>query len=63
MDDLTITSRTVESGVDAAAKRFIVPMTLISCIERVDIIVGSTTRNVWMIVSTWVARTIRYRIE
>jgi hypothetical protein len=58
-----MTLRTVDCGADAAANRFIVPITLISCIERRDIWVGSTTRNVWMIVSTWVARTMRDRIE
>ena len=50
-------------AADAAANRFMVPMTLISCIERFDIWVGSTTRNVWMMVSTCVARTILARIE
>jgi hypothetical protein len=40
-----------------------VPITLISCICRLVDWVGSTTRNVWMIVSTWVAFTMRARIE
>jgi len=47
----------------AAASRFIVPMTLISCSARPDIDEESTTRNVWMIVSTWVACTIRVSSE
>ena len=63
MADFTITWRTVDDADDAAANRFIVPITLISCIDRLDICVGSTTRKVWMIVSTWVARTIRDRME
>ena len=63
VDDFTMTLRTVDAGADAAANRFIVPITLISCIARVDICVGSTARNVWMIVSTSVARTMRDRIE
>jgi hypothetical protein len=36
VDDFTITFRTVEFGAEAAANRFIVPMTLISCIVRRD---------------------------
>jgi len=50
-------------GDDAAAKRFIVPITLISCILRDDIVVESTTRKVCTIVSTLVAFTMRERIE
>jgi hypothetical protein len=38
-------------------------MTLVSLICRLDICDESTTRNVWTIVSTCVARTIRDRIE
>jgi hypothetical protein len=40
-----------------------VPITLISCMARDDIWVESTTRNVWAMVSTPVARTMRERIE
>ena len=58
-----MTLRTVDMGADAAANRFIVPITLISCMARRDICVGSTMRKVWMIVSTWVAFTMRARIE
>ena len=38
-------------------------MTLISCRARRGTRVESTTKKVWMIVSTWVAVTIRLRIE
>src|SRR4029078_10532411 len=62
-EDLATTLRPVLPGADAAANRFIVPITLISCIVRLDIIVESTTRNVWTIVSTFVAFTMRDRIE
>ena len=61
--DFTTTLRTVESGADAAANRFIVPITLVSCMARCDICVGSTIRKVCTIVSTRVARTILARIE
>ena len=50
-------------GADAAANRFIVPITLISCIVAGRIGVESTMRNVCTIVSTWVACTMRLRIE
>ena len=50
-------------AADAAANRFIVPMTLISCIVRDAHRVESTTRKVCTIVSTWVACTMRDRIE
>ena len=55
--------RTVLSGADAAAKRFMVPMTFVSCTVRDDACVESMTRNVWTIVSTPVACTMRDRIE
>ncbi len=62
VEDLTRTLRTLESDLDAAANRFMVPMTLISCMAALDICVGSITRNVWTMVSTWVAFTIRARV-
>lgn len=55
--------RTVLPGAAAAANRFIVPMTLISCIVRDRIWVESTTRKVCTIVSISAAFTIRARIE
>ncbi len=63
MDDFTTTLRTVEPGADAAAKRFMVPITLISWMVRDFICVESTTRNVWTIVSIFAAFTMRARIE
>ena len=63
VDDFTTTLRTVLPGADAAANRFIVPITLISCIVRDDMDVESTTMNVCTIVSTFVAFTMRDRIE
>jgi hypothetical protein len=63
VEDFTTTLRTVLPGADAAAKRFMVPMTLISCIVRDDIDVESTTRKVCTTVSTFVAFTMRARIE
>ena len=63
MDDFTTTLRTVELGADAAANRFIVPITLISWIVRDFIWVESTTRNVCTIVSIRAAFTMRARIE
>ena len=51
VEDFTITVRTVDAGAEAAANRFMVPMTLISWVARRDIWVESTTRKVWMIVS------------
>ena len=53
----------MDPGADAAANRFIVPMTLISWIVRERAMVESTIRKVWTIVSTFVAFTIRFRIE
>ncbi len=50
-------------AAEAAANRFMVPMTLISCMARDDMAVESMTRNVWAMVSTPVARTMRDRIE
>jgi hypothetical protein len=63
VEDFTTTLRTRLSGWLAAANRFMVPITLVSCILREDPWLESTTRKVWTIVSTWVARTIRDRIE
>ena len=63
VDDFTTTLHTRLSGWLAAANRFMVPMTLISCIRADDTDDESTSRKVWTIVSTWVARTIRDRIE
>ena len=40
-----------------------VPITLISCRARLDTRVESTTKKVWTMVSTWVAPTMRDRIE
>ena len=40
-----------------------VPITLMSCSALGETRVESTTRDVWTIVSTWVARTMRLRIE
>ena len=39
------------------------PMTLISCRARSRTRVESTTNDVWTTVSTWVARTIRLKME
>ncbi len=50
-------------GADAAAKRFIVPMTLISFIARDETTPEFMTRKVWMIVSTLVAATMRLRMR
>jgi hypothetical protein len=60
---LTTTLVTRLSGWLAAANRFIVPITLISWTWRPEMWAPSTTRNVWTIVSTCVARTMRDRIE
>ncbi len=60
---LTTTVRTVEPGALAAANRFIVPITLISCIRRLVDWVGSTIRNVCRIVSMPHSSTIRDSIE
>ena len=63
VDDFTTTVRTVLPGAPAAAQRFIVPITLISCMCLVSGGPESTTRNVCSTVSTRVARTMRARIE
>ena len=55
VDDFTTTWRTGEPDCPAAARRFMVPMTLISCRARLETRVESTTRKVWTMVSTWVA--------
>ena len=61
--DVIVGLDTVEPGADAAANRFIVPITLISWMRPDRMPVESTTRKVWMIVSTLVAATMRLRIE
>ena len=58
-----MTLRTGLPAAPAAASRFIVPITLISCSARPEISVESTMRCVCRIVSTFVARTMRSRIE
>ena len=63
VEDFTTTWRTGEPDWPAAARRFMVPITLISCRARLDTRVESTTKKVWTMVSTWVAATIRDRIE
>ena len=55
--------RTEDPAAPAAASRFIVPMTLISCICRLGTVVEFVIMNVWRIVSTWVAFTMRFRME
>ena len=55
--------RTDEPAAPAAARRFIVPMTLISCMARRGTVVEFVIMKVWRIVSTWVAFTIRFRME
>ncbi len=55
--------RTDEPAAPAAASRFIVPITLISCIARRDTDAEFVIMNVWRIVSTWVAFTIRFMME
>jgi hypothetical protein len=58
-----MTSRTVEPGGLAAANRFMVPITLISCSRGGCIWVESTTRKVCTMVSMRAAFTMRDRIE
>ena len=55
--------RTDEPAAPAAAKRFIVPMTLISCMARLGTEEEFVIMKVWRIVSTWVAFTIRFMME
>ena len=57
------TLRTGLPDAPAAASRLIVPITLISCSVRPLARVESTMRCVCRIVSTWVAATMRARIE
>ena len=59
----TTTLRTGLPGAPAAASRFIVPITLISCSVRPVARVESTMRCVCTTVSISVARTMRARIE
>ena len=63
VDDFTTMWRTELPGAPAAANRFIVPITLISCSLRPLMRVLSISRNVCRIVSTCVASTMRARIE
>ena len=55
--------RTDEPAAPAAARRFIVPMTLISCMARLGTEEEFVIMKVWRIVSTWVAFTIRFMME
>ena len=55
--------RTGEPAAPAAARRFMVPMTLISCMARRDTELEFVIMKVWRIVSTWVAFTIRFIME
>ncbi len=55
--------RTDEPAAPAAASRFIVPMTLISCMARLGTEEELVIMKVWRIVSTWVAFTIRFMME
>ena len=55
--------RTDDPAAPAAARRFIVPMTLISCMARRGTVAEFVIMNVWRIVSTWVAFTMRFRME
>src|SRR5271169_5047693 len=55
--------RTDEPAAPAAARRFIVPMTLISCMARLGTEEEFVIMKVWRIVSTWVALTIRFMME
>ena len=64
VEDFTTTWRTDDPAEPAAASRFSVPMTLISWRERPeDALTELVSRKVCTMVSTWVARTMRLRIE
>src|SRR6516165_72147 len=63
VEDFTTMWRTDEPAAPAAAKRFIVPITLISCMARRGTAVEFVIMNVCRMVSTWVAFTIRFRME
>jgi hypothetical protein len=63
VEDLTSREVTALSAWDRAASRLMVPMTFCSWIRRSPMRVESTTRAAWMMVSTWVARTMRVRSE
>jgi hypothetical protein len=58
-----ITLRTEVPLAPAAARRLRVPMTLISWSTRLGTAIELVSRKVCTMVSTWVARTIRLRIE
>ena len=55
--------RTEDPAAPAAASRFIVPITLISCIGPLGTVTEFVIMNVWRMVSTWVAFTMRFKIE
>ena len=63
VEDFTTTWRTEDPAEPAAASRLSVPMTLISWRARLDTLTELVSRKVCTMVSTWVARTIRLRIE
>src|ERR1035441_2736901 len=63
VEDLTTTWRTEDPAVPAAASRLRVPITLISWRVRLGTLDELVSRKVWTMVSTWVARTIRLRME
>ena len=58
-----MTWRTEEPAAPAAASRFMVPMTLISCMARRGTVTELVIMNVWRMVSTRVAFTILLRME
>ena len=55
--------RTDDPAAPAAASRFMVPITFTSCITRFGTVAEFVIMNVCRIVSTWVAFTIRLRME
>ncbi len=63
VEDLTTTCLTGLPAWPAAASRFMVPMTLISCSALPGAFVESVTKKVCTIVSGLVALTIRETIE
>ena len=58
-----MTCRTEEPAAPAAANRFMVPITLISCIARWGTVTELVIMNVCKMVSTWVAFTILLKME
>ena len=63
VEDFTTMCRTEEPEAPAAARRFIVPITLISWRRAMLIPAEFVTMKVWRMVSTCVAFTMRLRIE